>query len=281
MTKVVGAFTDSLVQFVSDSTRDITDFIRLGRSFWPVYIEPLGPHNIEKTLESVRKKMSTSNRVDGDLGQEIMAHLGQKFFNHIGTMSGDVTRLFLDSPVIVSAEFNVSLPKRGKRECKNNLPYLRSCLLLAAFICQNNRPDQDRKVFSIQGNGKRTNRTREKMQSSDNAAFASSSGELQQLKSLRPRPFPVERAFSIFATLVNLNPGKFCGSSLESLGSTRLYEDLAQLVDLGYLHPASFTGLVKGEQVNLNNSKYWCSLAKDEAANIAKQIQIPLHNYIV
>jgi hypothetical protein len=92
--------------------------------------------------------------------------------------------------------------------------------------------------------------------------------------------------FSIFATLVRLNLEQFPGSknnddSFASLGSTRLYEDLAQLVDLGYLHPAGFIGLVKGEQVNLNGSKYWCSLTKDEAAHIAKQIHIPLDNYIV
>ena len=156
--------------------------------------------------------------------------------------------------------------------------------MLAAFICQNTRADQDQKVFSGQGNGKRRNRPSEKMNSGDSEAFASSANDIQQLKSLRPRPVQIERVFSIFATLVRLNPKHFDWlekqNALGSLGTDRLYKDFAELVDVGYLHPATFAGAVKGEQINLNNAKYFCSLTKEEAMQVAEKYNIPLENYI-
>jgi hypothetical protein len=287
MTKVVDAFLNTLVQFLSDSTRDIKDFIRVGRSLWPLYIEPLHPNQIEATMEIVRKKSGASALPNASLDKEILEHLGQKFHIRVGKVSGDLTRLSIDSPIVISSESTISLPKRPARQSDIDQPFLRSCLLLAAFVCQNNRPDQDKKVFSVHGNGRR--KKREHSNNAEDGAFSSSAGHLDQLRSLRPRPFLVERVFSIFVTLVRLNPDgsrQFTGSkneefSPESLGSTRLYRDLAQLVDLGHLHPATFAASLRGEQVNLNGAKFWCSLTKEEAVHIAKKIGVPLESYLV
>jgi hypothetical protein len=124
-------------------------------------------------------------------------------------------------------------------------------------------------------------------QGDDDIAFSASAIELKELQSLRPRPFQLERVFSIFLTLVRLNPNKLGhfddldDEELQNLGSSRLNGDLSQLVDLGYLHATNFTGSMKTERINFNGTKFWCSLTREEAIHIAKEIDIPLDNYIV
>ena len=90
-------------------------------------------------------------------------------------------------------------------------------------------------------------------------------------------------------TLVRLNPDRptqILGRmqqdyAVNELGSTSLYRDLHQLVELGYLHPVSHNGEIRGEQTNLNGAKFWCSLSMEEATNVAKENGIPLENYLV
>ena len=284
MKKAIDTFLVSLVQFVSDSTRDIKDFVRLGRALWPVFIAPLHPQQIDATLKSIAGGTTSNN--DTAVETKLLTFLGQKLFQYTGTISGeDITSLLLDPSSIGQP------PRAPLSQCHINLPYYQSCLLLAAFICQHNRSDLDKKVFAAEGNGKRR-----KKQSQDNQnkgddehlAFSSSSSELKQLQSLRPRPFQVERVLSIFVTLVRLNPIKLGhfpeiddGERMKRLGSSFLYKDLAQLIDLGYLHSTNFVGNIKTEQINFNGAKFWCSMTREEAITIARRVNIPLDNYIV
>jgi hypothetical protein len=282
-TKIVDTFFVSLVQFLSDSTRDMNNFVRLGRALWPVYIGPLHPNHIDATMASIQRKGGDPyDRTDSRDETVVLAYLGQKFLHYTSTLSrDDITGLLLDSS-------GTNLTRVPQRQRDIELPYLQSCLLLAAFICQHNRTDQDKKVFAAEGNGRSRKRNRGKMhQGDDDIAFSASAIELKELQSLRPRPFQLERVFSIFLTLVRLNPNKLGhfddldDEELQNLGSSRLNGDLSQLVDLGYLHATNFTGSMKTERINFNGTKFWCSLTREEAIHIAKEIAIPLDHYIV
>lgn len=289
ISKVIDGFFSSLVQYLSDSTIDLNEFLRIGRSLWPVYIKPLHPQVIKATLAS----MGAQDRVTEDekLNQDLLRLLGGRFLSEVGNASSGSTLVNMDSTHF-DVEGKAMMPqKKSSRISGLQLPFLRICLLLAAFVCQNNRAENDKKVFSVQGNGKRT-RTRkgkENLDSEEAVAFASTAGGIDQLKSLRPRPFLVERVFSIFVTLVRLNPDsapQFPGKkryeySVESLGTSRLYEDLRSLIDLGYIHPVAFSGSVRGEQINLNGAKCWCSLTAKEALQLAESVGIPLESYLV
>mmetsp|Transcript_19924 Transcript_19924/g.20253 ORF Transcript_19924/g.20253 Transcript_19924/m.20253 type:complete len:347 (+) Transcript_19924:70-1110(+) len=204
-------------------------------------------------------------------------------------------------------------------------PYLRSCLLLAAFICQNNKADQDRKLFSVHGNGKRRKcranidiyggndedmafgstsvtassfTTRRRSYGSSSIGGGSSSittttagqhqqqHQVEQLKMLRLRPIPLERVFSIFVTLVKLNPTEENEDdddnddnnievTINDLGSTRLYTDISHLIDIGYLHPAM------GNQIHLSTARFLCSLTRDEAIEISNRIGIPIERLLI
>ena len=68
---------------------------------------------------------------------------------------------------------------------------------------------------------------------------------------------------------------------LGSLESIYLEEQLSYLVDMGYLHRAAYNGVQRTEQINLNKSKFWCSLTREEAEALAKGADIPLDAYLV
>lgn len=182
----------------------------------------------------------------------------------------------------------------------NNKPELLKYLLLAAYMCQVNRADKDRQLFSIQKNAK-CSRKRSNADIVEDAAFGVSSyqqlSHYQQqpsIKTLRPRVFPLERLLSVFVSMVSLNArstddNSFGNSSQQGLRSSTDFEDslnnlgtiqfnelLVTLRDVGLLHEIQSDGVVKMGQNN-----YWCSLTYDEAFAISKSINFPLERYIL
>jgi hypothetical protein len=236
-------------------------------------------------MESIDKY--TSSSADSEVVEKaILAYLDEKIFPHIsGFLNDGLFSLSLDSPMVIDSNANT----KAKKDADNDQPYLRTCLLLAAFICQNNKATQDKRIFSIKGTGKRRGRNRVHAGASEDVAFGSTLSEQQQLNMIRARPFLLERMLSIFVTLVGLNPAREDllidtgdrDDFLQSLGSTFLYTSLAQLRDIGHLHEAGFTGSSKTEQINLSSTKYWCSLTRDEAMGLAKKVDIPLATYLL
>lgn len=282
--KVMDAFLTSLVQFLSDTTLDSNEFVRIGRSLWPVYIHPLQPSEITKTFNSLNTGAKEAGIPNEELDGEILAFLGRRLLGQFSKLSKDLTRLHLDSTGSLAG-----IPSRPCKLSELGLPFLQTCLLLAAFICQHNRAENDKKVFSVHGNGKRRKSRKGNEGQDDDIALASNGSAMEQLKSLRPRPFLVERVFSIFVTLVRLNPDavpdiagtKRPDFSIDSLGSARLYDDLRCLMDLGFIHEISHTGDVKAEKINVNAGKFWCSLTAEEASDLAASVGIPLDSYLV
>jgi hypothetical protein len=100
----------------------------------------------------------------------------------------------------------------------------------------------------------------------------------------RYRPFVLERVFSIFVTLVHLNPtweGKDPDVVMDSLGSTGLNEDLSYLVTTGLLHPVKHDGILNGDETNLASGRFTCALDRNQALAIAEHHCIPLEQYLL
>ena len=278
--KVIDGFLNALVQILSDTSMDVNQFVSIGRSLWPVYVQALEPRNVKETLTSLGIDPSGEESLIEKHDSLVLGLLSRRFFAQVAKISKVLTRLPMDStgsiPSVPSRPFNVS---------DLELPFLRTCLLLAAFICQKNRAENDRTVFSVHGNGKRRKSRKGTDTNDEDAAFATAGSGMEKLKSLRPRPFLVERVFSIFVTLVRLNPEipgtKRVEFSADSLGTSRLYDDFRSLMDLGIIHEATFAGDAKGEDVNLNSAKFWCSLTEHQAMDLARTVNIPLDSYLV
>jgi len=314
--KLVRTFWNTVLQFASDSTRDVRDFRRIGRALWPRFAAPLAhPAVFRKTLKgvatnklgirSLTRSVLGDPKTRGSLEDELVSALGTLFYPQIAALAGGDENLALLAFDESGGWDCLQQPKQRRQQQQQqqnpsfapapHLPYPRSCLLLAAFVCQHNKADRDRKLFSSHGNGRRS-RSKAKANedlyggNDEDLAFgstnkssssSSTSGNLhtvEQLRLLKLRPVPLERVLSVFVTLVRLNP--LSGDDpvddeeederyLDHLGSSRLYRDLSHLVELGYLHSS------KGNQQVL------CSLTKEGALGIANRIGIPLERYLI
>jgi hypothetical protein len=172
--------------------------------------------------------------------------------------------------------------------------------LLAAFVCQSNKPDKDKALFTIQKNGKKNSRQGHRVGSNDadGLAYGSTAWEQQRLKMLRPRTFPLERMLSVFVNIVGLIGGeeklRLTTNStvdprelLHAIGSTCFFENLARLRETGLLHEVqgAFTGGGDGftsfDGINMLSSKYWCELNRDDAEALAASVEFPLENFLL
>jgi hypothetical protein len=277
---VFRSFLDTLVQSVHDLTSDIKEFVRLGRSLWPKYVEPLRDDSINTTIESARKALEAkggSSNPHDSVQRQILTILDRRIFPEVRrVLQRGVFTLEFDSPFVLTEE-----PEPASRE-QHEMPPLSKYLLLAAFICQHNRPDRDKHLFSIQKNGKRRRSTNGENNNGGDLAFGSSS---QQPKTLRPRSFPLERMLSVYVSTIGLNQSLASTDGnidrderLRSLGTSTFNESLAHLRDIGLLHePPSRT---VADALRMNDAMYWCSLTLDEAQGIAKSVNFPLDRYI-
>jgi hypothetical protein len=319
--QVVRSFLNTLVQTLNGSVRDIKEFVRIGRGLWPLYVQPLHSDKLDETLRSVQKIMpsslSTKNNTQTN-GKHILAFLDQQILPQIrSTLEHGLYSLAEEEPQratptpsttssannpigsfanqIVPSRYDASRqaqivsPDSGKQD----LAYLGKCLMLAAFICQHNKADRDKQLFTIQKNGKKNNANKRKSPGED-LAYGTSQNSAP--KSFRPRLFPMERMLSIFVSIVGLNQQneKAGGSSGQrqrgseikpaKIGSSDFFENLATLRDIGVLRDKANVsapgGATSMDTINMSAPRYWCTLTKDEADHIARSVNFPLEDYL-
>jgi Origin recognition complex (ORC) subunit 5 C-terminus len=296
-----GSFCDTLIQSLQDYTCNIKEYIHLGRLLWPKYIEPVRRHNIDNTIRLTTRKLdlSTSLTASGRIALfqrtilELLDRRIQPLLRH--SLDRGLFVFSLDSPTIVHQDRRIATEhddlfhqksESESRPCKR--PFLIKYLLLAAYICQINRADKDKQLFSIQRNGKRTRSNADVVEDS---AFGSTGQHYVQpqqqptIKSLRPRTFPFERLLSVFVSIVSLNARSTNNDkvdsdfdeSLNNLGTGQFNELLITLREVGVLHEIQ----ADGSALRMSQVNYWCSLTSDEANVISRSVNFPLERYIV
>ena len=285
--KLIYSFWNTVIQFASDSTRNIHDFLRIGRALWPRFTIHLHPNRIRQTMEGIIQRVGGRDDIN-KLEDELVSLLGTKFYSEIASLStlGDGLLLLpLNETGISSMISNSSKNLQQRSQNNDHHMYMRNCLLLASFICQHNKANKDQKVFGTRSNGQR--RKSNSMEdiyggNDEELAFASSSASSTTTAT---RSFVLERVFSIFVTLVHFNSTTVEEDDMDvlmnRLGAT-VETHLSNLIDQGYLHPTNYTGgSVKGEQVNLTTARFWCSLTHEDAQEISKENGIPLDQYLM
>lgn len=282
---VYRSFLETLVQSLSDLTSDINEYLRLGRVLWPIYIAPVLPENIGQTLESIQRanasgKHPTNGGTASWQQRAILSLLDQKIFPHLRyALDHGVGALVWDSSAVVVA--GKAPPSRSP-----NVPYLANYLLLAAYICQVNRPDKDKQLFSIQKNGKK--RRGSGGDTGEEVAFGV--GGHDRLKTLRPRTFPLERLYSLYVSMVSLNPTSNGSQNnandaseqdgmLRSLGNVPFHETVTYLRDIGILH--DYPKRSPSEAIRLSHRSFWSSITREEADAVAKSVNFALDRYLL
>lgn len=259
------SFLATLIQSLHDTTTDIKEYITLARSLWPTYVAPLHGTRIEKTLEDATKAHPACKDDPSSLQREILAILGRSFLPLLGkALERDA--FSFDADTIASSQASLT---------QHEFSLLTKYLLLAAFLCHANRPDRDRHLFSIQKNGRRSRR-KDDQDDGEDIAFGSSTKD-QQANAIRPRSFPSERMLSVFISLIGLHASDQMNPN--SLGSCAFYENLAHLRGLGLLREHPHRSVA--DPIRLGDTRYSCSLTREEASAIAKSISFPLDRYLL
>jgi Origin recognition complex (ORC) subunit 5 C-terminus len=275
--KLMSSFWNAIIQFVSDSTRSIDELIQIGRRLWPKFAAQLQPCQVCATMKSISKRLEIRfGQIYPDA--ENWANVEDEFVRVIGTRFYTTIANLTNHQAISDIPFTTVNEWGDVDSTANGHSFLRSCLLLAAFICQHNSASNDRKVFSSHGNGQRR-----KVDAIEDL-YGGNEEDLAYGSTPKLRPFVLERVFSIFVTLVHLNPAAEEADDerfMDSLGSARLQADLSYLVGIGLLHPSKYTGIVNGEQINLGMARFTCSLLQEEAISIANRHGIPLEQYLL
>jgi len=280
------SFIDIMVQSLQKVTRDVSELIRLGRLLWPVYIAPLSDSCFNESKAKAEKALPILNR-------RIMPMIGY-VIKYCLFMPG------MECPSSLSGASLEASSTAKSSSCRHDLSIQSKFLLLAAYICQKNRSDRDADLLTIQKKGNRKRKTKTSRPDNDNnVAYGSIATSQQQSRtgSDRMATFPLERMLSIFVKLVDLNRKVTRDSISENghisrqygatMGSTHFSESLAQLRDLGLIVETRMGIAALGENrevvdlVNMDASKYSCTLRKDEARRIADSIDVDLETYLM
>ena len=282
--KLYESLVEVIIQSVESTTRDIREMLRLLRLVWPLYLKPILNEDIDNSsnetslLSLILEQSCTSTSEEKEfvqLNRRVSEKLGQKVRPYVRQMLNDC----LLQPGNTMHE--------KKDECENNielgLPDYSVYLLLAAYLCQANKAENDLKLYTNRASGQRRRGRRSNQANGtqmESVTHASSSKAKQNLKNEKIPSFPLERLLSIFSSIT----GKYAiddGKSKE-LGTTTTFAKISELEELGYISCIDHhsTNARKSNNMSTSSLKYCCKITKKQAVQFASKVKFPLSNYL-
>jgi len=294
---------NSFIPSVISSTHDITEIMRLARLLWPEYTAPLdknsnyddpalvslmwqvvgGLYREDESLDDPCSDCSFCQKLSTGVDDALVENLNtqkQRLSEKLDRNIRESMRKLLSNTVMMPGRV---LMKQTQHPYAGRLPYITKFLLLAAFLCQNKRSEQDANLYTRQNTGKSKRRRANKP--GDETAYAASSKDMTQ----RQPSFPLERMLSVFYSIIDqygqnhYMTYKEEGASVAAqLGTERLFRNISQLIATGLL---STTGSAKfNERYNQNlmdktDAKFSCNISRDDARFIATSVGFPLEKY--
>jgi len=293
------SLVDIVIQSTESSTRDIREMLRLLCILWPTYTKPLLAESSglliecaqafqQMTKEELNAIIKEGKLEDQSILQKISENLGSKIRVHIR----EVIKTCLLNPGL---NYSPNENSASRQTLSHRLPYFTKFVLLAAYLCQSNRADRDRKLYTNQKSARRK-RGQGKETNTESVSYASSAKAQQELQSTKVPSFPFERMFSIFSSICRKSAAgsmkhaysKMMDPSIDSidvseLGSIGILSSIRELCDLGLLTELRSI-LVKNDQSAMNkgysNSKYTCNLARGHANEIATSVGFNLSEFL-
>jgi len=258
-----------------------------------VYLEPLGRINMNNNNHTTKPKPDYSSLID----RETLEKLGQYLRPHL-------LRVLPHCLLRPGRAFVSALPSLEPTYQK--LPYLAKFLLLAAYLCQKNKADQDRILYTNQRTGQRQ-KTKNINNQSESLTHASSQRSQRELRMERMTSFPLERMLSVFSSICNKyamekndrihthnnssgdDRDRDGGASINvsHLGNVSMMNCLSELRQHGHIQEASSSGSRNMGDENLaysrsmTSAKFICTLSDKEAIVMAKNVNFPLNDYLL
>ncbi|KAL7573744.1 hypothetical protein ACA910_007779 [Epithemia clementina (nom. ined.)] len=286
--QVYNCFVRTFVATLNDTCKDMNELIRMGRMLWPVYIQPLSsPAALQQTYKHLKHQSADAktNDIDSSRGSKISDLIVLEYLDRraIPKFRQTIETCFC-SIMACPVELLGSASSRKPRSQNNPMDSMSRparYLLLAAYLCQVNRPERDRALFTIEKNGRPSRRK-------SNAEETTS--EVTN-KLFRLRNFPLERMLSIYVSLISLheattltqrssnNPhqsDQFAPASLQE----RFGEVLHHLQSLGVIQVA-LSSQDRDGAIRLSAPRYTCQITSDQAYAVAASLDFPLDRYIL
>uniref|UniRef100_A0A7S2YES3 Origin recognition complex subunit 5 C-terminal domain-containing protein n=1 Tax=Entomoneis paludosa TaxID=265537 RepID=A0A7S2YES3_9STRA len=280
--KVYQSFVHLFINTIYDSIKDMNEIIRMARLLWPIYGQPLLPENIEQTFQNTFASKEKEPPRDPECSALddalVLEYLDRKALSQFRRVRDSCLSILAPPPP----------PKLHGKHAAKVQHFLNEAisrparyLLLAAYLCQVNRPEQDRSLFSIQKNG----RQRKKALNEENTtAMGGGSKAGTSAATIRLRSFPLERLLSIYVSLVGLhgtsqedsNGAKWNALALSNL-QDRVGEWLVLLISMGVLQSSSLSSDV----IRLSEPRYSCHATAYEAHIVADSLGFPLDRYLL
>eukprot|EP00584_Thalassiosira_punctigera_P008593 CAMPEP_0172535628 /NCGR_PEP_ID=MMETSP1067-20121228/7545_1 /TAXON_ID=265564 ORGANISM="Thalassiosira punctigera, Strain Tpunct2005C2" /NCGR_SAMPLE_ID=MMETSP1067 /ASSEMBLY_ACC=CAM_ASM_000444 /LENGTH=949 /DNA_ID=CAMNT_0013320565 /DNA_START=103 /DNA_END=2952 /DNA_ORIENTATION=+ len=296
---------NSYAPSVKSSTLDITEIMRLARLLWPKYVAPLEKTNdrddrswktlLWQILHCLRRDAKKTNdhchsncrfcqcliaETDIDASVMDLNVLKQRLSEKLDRNSRDYMRCLLSSAAMMPGRV---LQKQNIEPYAKRLPHTTKFLLLAAFLCQNKRPEHDVNLFTTKNTGK-SKRSHTRKSGGEGLAYISSFKEMKQ----RQPSFPLERLFSVFYSLIGQYGQHFMNykeegvSVVAQLGTECLFQNVSQLITSGLLSRignVKFDGGGGHELLDMMSAKFSCTIIRDDAHVIASSVGFPLEKY--
>ena len=290
---VYTSMINTIVPTLMPSTTDIGEFIRLSRMLWPVYLSPLDKckdnDSIHETMwsilrdnwEEMRPNEDTESRCAFAQKVESIPNNGgggsrpelksKRLTELLDIESRDVMR-----EILSKAAARPGQALQGRRRDAGpyaaRLPYMTQFLLLAAYLCQQKRNDQDYiNLFTSHNTGRR--RGGKKPEGQNGSAFAASSIELKQ----RQHAFPMERMISVFHAIISQYGDPNRTGPAAELGTEILFRKTSELITARLVLP--FGRSQTDDALDLPSAKFVCTLSKEDAEVIAAAVGFPLVKY--
>jgi len=283
-------------------TRDLCEISRLARILWKEYVSPLESKehtNVDQSINFLTKQIFVSiyrerrssmktcssncnfcqhlsSKSESNPDETEFSTLKTQLIGKLDQQARESMRILLSTCVVMPGRV---IRKQHGVPYVERLPYITKFLLLAAFLCQNKRPQQDANLYTSKNTGK----SRKKVDNSTSgAAYATTSSELKQITGRKPT-FPLERMLSIFTSIMGqygtiLSRRDDGAPAVAHLGTEILFRAVSQLRATGLLKVTGKNG--SGDNpLELMHAKFSCTLSREDAKVIAASVDFPLETY--
>ena len=277
--KLYKSMIETMIQSMENVTRDITEFIRMCRLLWPVYLSMLSNASLDHSSTKIKDDSSAITISHPDISAAVSPSMEsiRKHIRHLLSNCLPVAGQGYNPALVEKHGFT-----RIQVPMEDQSAYLTKFMLLAAFICQRNKSDHDEALFTDKTQGRKSKRNKDSQD--DSIVYASSTQMQLDLKTFRVPCFPLERMLSVFSSIVS-KYGRGLGDSTVSnesltnittnhIGTFSFFQIISHLRQVNLL-AASDT--INNDRLLIN---FTCLLSMEDAMKIAEDVKFSLMNYL-
>lgn len=284
----------SFLQVADSYISDVAEVVRLSRMLWSEFINIFDNQERCKEYQELVLQVMSCLRNDGDNSYPIctknecslcnrssednvnLNHAKGKMLEKLHHNVRETVRDVLGNVLMMPGRV---VENKTDKAYAERLPYTTKFLLLAAFLCQQKRPEQDVNLFTTINTGKRSSRGAKA--AGEGAAFASSASDLKQLRVAKIPSFQIERLLSVFTSIMG-QYGRTArqAGKVADMGTDELFKIISSLIAVGLLRSAgNSSGNRVADKTDFIMEKVICTLSKEEAQIIASSVGFPLDKY--